>query len=469
MQDGSRPTHKEKVLNPSQFSADGSKEWFRGSQQLPDGSFSEDSNFRSSLRGIKNWLLQFILIPPFSIQAQSRWTQTDPTKIDYIKEKSLTITVASLRALAGNYNPDVWYIVTDAVGSFGILRIRARDVNILEKQGTLTKGGKSYTVEYSIDDGAGNDAFTYWRDDINNNTAYNYFDIPAFIPSIPLDGTWNSNIFYVSNAPSISDASKFIMSSNHFDSGCLLSLNHNGSASVPSIQVNNTYLGAVCSLNITANSAGGLSTVDGLTAIGTSLVVVNNGASIAGTLICEACVVTVDDNGADGTTILGQCNIYGSTQLNIKGVTGGVGTTLTGCSIGGFINFVEIKGGESYQKKILTPAESTFDGSRTIIADGAFDFIDSALVANYNRSFIGIWTVTAAAPHNVTSFINRDVAFSHHVTFILGAGSSTMTFVDNGVDIIMKSSANAALANEGDYVTFRFVGQVGYEVDRGIY
>lgn len=460
----SKPTSSEQFLNSSLI--DG-KERVRISKQQTTGQKLWE-NFAVDFTGFLRWLLPNIIVPPASLQFQSKWTETNTSSVRYIQEKSLTTTAASLRALSGNYNADAWYFISDAQSSFGIIRVRAINASNLEKKATLIKGGVSYDASYIIDNGSGVDVITFLRDELNNNTLSRFPDVTdGIINIIPFDGTWSSNVIN-SGSYTISDVTKCVINNSELHS-CSVSMDDNGSINPIGCIIGDAVSNGGA-ITITGKTGGQQAHIFGYRGGVSCFVSALNGAGVDGCRLEDNSNLSVDDNGADGTTGTSSLVLANNTLLTILGVAGGVGTTLSSCSIYDMNNSVTIKGGESYQKKELCPSLSTFDGSRTITADGAWDFVDSDLVANYNRSFIGIWTITAAAPHSVTSFVNRqNGVFSHEITFILGAGSSTITFVDNGADIIMKGSANAALAGEGDFVTFRYVNQVAYEVNRGIY
>lgn len=367
----------------------------------------------------------------------------------------ITHTVLEMQALVGSFEPNRWYIITDPQSSFGVLRIRARDASNLESKGTLLKGGRAFDVNYVLDDGGGNDIITYFRDELYNNTSTNLATTVSITPIIPIDGSWYNNDFIDCQPPTIPDISAAQIANSYIKTATL-----------------NLSSSTLSSLNSVIAMNGGTINTGGVSSVLDSVWMINGGivnctdATIHSTTLDNESIITADGNGALFATSANLNNIKNNSTLIVMGINGGNGTVVTRCNISEQIS-ITIKGGESYSNKEISQSISTFDGSRVIAGDGAFSFIDSSLIANYNRSFIGQWLISAVAPRNITSLTDNN--YTHNKTFRLDAGSSPITFTDNGVDIIMKGSSNAVLANEGDYVTFRFVGNVAYEIDRGIY
>lgn len=405
------------------------------------GNISAATNLRIRKVGggtIGFWLdniqLMFLNNVPPPTQLNADWAAT--SGVTQIINKSATKTVAQVQGLAGagTLDPNMWYVISNPQSSFGTFRVRAASTTTLERTGVLTKGGKTYTASYDL---TANEFTSMYDAEFNN-----------YVSRIPVIGYTNLTAFPWGNANwtgntlvdcflSITDPNKCVMTDSWVYGGNV-AMNDNGGSQ--NCIISSSTLNAS-----TVNLIGGNTNV---TQIGSSQL--------------NSAIVTLTDGGILVVNVLSGIDLTseGTILNHCKMASGNFAIVITpdraagAYSHGEFRNGTFSGGGYSNFADLLS------------MANGAYNFND--IDTGHNMSYCGIIRAFLTGNVAITSFTNRDNNLNHPVTFY-GFDGQTLTFTDNGTDIINIGSANAVLASTTDFITYRFVGNVAIEVARGIH
>lgn len=383
---------------------------------------------------LDNIQLMFLNNAPPPAQLNADWAAT--AGVTQIINKSATKTVAQMQGLAGasTLDPNMWYVISNPQSSFGTYRVRAANTTQLERTGVLTKSGKTYLASYDLD---ANEFTSMYDAEFNNlvtrQAGIGYTNLTAF----PWDNVnWTGNTL-VNCMLSVTDPDKCTMTDTSVYGGDV-SLNDNGGSQN-------------CSIVSSQLKAANVALIGG----NTNVTQINSSIITSGT-------VTLTDGG--GVFV---ANLTG-TQLTSEGTVLNHGRIAIGNNS---VTFLTDRGAGSYNGCELTVGPFSGTGKSTFtdllsMVDGAYNFND--IDTGTNVSYCGVIRAFLGGNVNITSFTNRDNNFNHPITFY-GFDGQTLTFTDNGTDIINNGSANAVLASTADFITYRFVGNVAIEVARGIH
>lgn len=353
------------------------------------------------------------------------WGQTNSILFSFVKRKSVAVTVPQLQALvaAANLNPDMWYIVVGVQGGFGDLRIRARNVANLEVKGTLIKNNLSYEAAYNLPT---DEIIEIYDPRLNNRLSRPVGSGFTNIDNFSYSSGWYGN--------TLTDCDLFITNAGN------------------------------CTMRECAVTGGSI-TLDG-----------TNGT------------VSISDSRAEASTIILSSIVSGNTQMsccdhvgsNISVTDGGelsfsktlsAGININSTTVYGDFRFCNVTfptNSGSYPSCELHTGTTAGVGYSNIVeshvvSNGNFDFT----IAGFNRSYVGKIQASAPFPVSITSFTNFDNTFKHPVEW--NGFVNQLTFVHDGINIFCNGGVNAILSSPNDFIKFKYVGNVAFEVARGIY